>query len=265
MSYEKENNFLSWKWRILLEYLKGLGFDGWCRKLSLVWDPMYGRDIDLASRVWPLASFLHGLGGGLWGRERGHHTPPPTHLEHGWVISNENFLEYRTFYFSCITPGSLYDEMMMTQLILPPPPGSAVSRWWGLSEFLPELGLRERPGYCSAAVCCVSEVTAVLRLPQRQWERKQNQELARMRRQVGKSLTEKVGLELLQCWMLCCLKLSEWIKHWSARGKVSKVWQLTMSKTRIWRENVQMWRESCFLKNTIHIPERREQNGEIYI
>ena len=37
------------------------------------------------------------------------------------LISNENFLEYKTFHFSSITTGSLYYEMM-TQLILFSPP-----------------------------------------------------------------------------------------------------------------------------------------------
>ena len=36
--------------------LEGRGFDGWCRKLSLGEIPC--MDIDLASHVWPLASFL---------------------------------------------------------------------------------------------------------------------------------------------------------------------------------------------------------------
>ena len=126
-------------------FYNGRGFDGWCRKLSLVWDPMYGEDIDLAPRVWPLASFLQqrGLGedGSLWSRERRTSYSPPTHLEHGWVTSSILWLWVRISrtakqmsYIMTSWLTTFYDPI---KYYFPPSVAEALSRWWGLPEFLP--------------------------------------------------------------------------------------------------------------------------------
>ena len=79
--------------------MAGVGSCPWCEIPCMEWILIWPR----VSGLWPRSYSRTGCGRGwqpLKQRDKGHHTRPPTHLEHGWVTLKEYFdtLSFQNLY-----------------------------------------------------------------------------------------------------------------------------------------------------------------------